>query len=326
MERDREPEIRREIDPGRQRRALAADVREGLVTRPRSLPPKYFYDARGSELFERITRLPEYYQTRTERSILERVAPSLVDEVGPGALVEFGAGSAGKTEVLLRAGRERGGLRGYAPIDVSPEAVEGAVRRIGRRYPGLRVIGVVGDFQEDLPLPFADEVRLVLFLGSTIGNFEAPAAAAFLRGVRRRMGPSDAFLVGFDLVKDRDRLVAAYDDAAGVTAAFDLNVLRVIDRELDADFDPDAFEHRAVWNEEAARIEMHLVSVRPQTVRVGALDLELEFDEGETIRTELSHKYTRRSASALLEEGGFEAARWETDPEELFAVALGRPA
>lgn len=319
-------EIRTFIEPADLRRALVADVRDGLARRPRSLPPKYFYDARGSKLFEEITRLPEYYLTRAERSILLRTAPSLVEDVRPAALVEFGSGSSGKTEILLDAGGREGSLAAYAPIDVSRDAIERAVVRLAGRYPGLEIVGVVGDFHEELDLPFAGVERLVLLLGSTIGNFRPGEARAFSGRVRSLLTPSDAFLVGFDLVKDRAALLAAYDDAQGVTAEFNRNVLRVLNDKLGSDFDPEAFRHRADWNEEEARIEMHLVSERRQSVSLPSLGLELEFEPGETICTELSHKYTPESATALLEAGGLAVERWETDEEGRFGVALARPA
>jgi L-histidine N-alpha-methyltransferase len=318
-------EIRTSIEPADLRRALVADVREGLSRRPRTLPPKYFYDTRGSQLFEEITRLPEYYLTRAERSILLRTAPSLVEAVRPAALVEFGSGSSGKTEILLDAGGREGHLGAYAPIDVSRDAIESAAERLHRRYPDLEILGIAGDFHDDLELPFAGMPRLVLLLGSTIGNFTPAEARAFARRLRSHLSTADAFLVGFDLVKDRRELVAAYDDERGVTAEFNRNVLLVLNRELGSDFAPETFRHRADWNEVAARIEMHLVSDRRQIVSIPSLELELEFERGESIRTELSHKYTRQSAAALLEDGGFGVERWETDERSRFGLALARP-
>lgn len=303
---------------------MADDVRRGLTGERKELPPKYFYDARGSRLFERITRLPEYYLTRTERGILLRLAPELVRELRPRALVEFGAGSAEKTRILLDAMAREGLLEGYAPIDVSAEALEETARRLAAAYPELRIVGVIGDFQRRLALPFRGEGRLVAFLGSTIGNFTGREATSFLRRVAEGLLPGDGFLVGFDLVKDPARLEAAYDDAAGVTARFNRNALRVLNRELGADFDLSAFRHRAVYEEEEARIEMYLVSAREQEVRFQEIDLVVRFREGEAIRTELSHKYTRESAEGLLEAGRLQLARWETDPEGSFAVALAR--
>lgn len=317
-------EIRRIVDSARLRNGLRSDVREGLARRPRSLPPKYFYDARGSRLFEEITRLPEYYLTRAERSILERIAPSLIRTIRPAALVEFGSGSSGKTEILLDAAAAEGGIEGYASIDVSFEAVSGAAGRLRRQHPELHIVGIVDDFQRDRPLPFSDSRRLILFLGSTIGNLRPREAVAFAHRVQASMTGRDAFLVGFDLVKDRQRLRAAYNDARGVTAAFNRNVLLVLNRELSADFVPDEFQHRATWNEDDSRIEMHLVSERAQTVSIPALDMRLEFTPGETICTELSHKYTRESATGLLEEGGLRIERWETDAKARFALAVAR--
>ena len=307
------------------REELRRDVLAGLAAERKDLPPKYFYDARGSRLFERITELPEYYLTRAEREILERVAPELVAELRPRALVEFGSGSSAKTRILLDAMRATGPLEGYAPIDASASALEEATARLALEYPGLRVEGVVGDFRRFLALPFRATPRLIAFLGSTIGNLEPPAALGFLERVAAEMRPPDGFLVGFDLVKARGRLEAAYNDAAGVTAEFNRNVLRVLNRELGADFDPEAFRHLAFYDEEKARIEMYLVSEVRQTVRIADLGLEVELEAGETIRTELSHKYTRSTAAGLLERAGLRVARWETDAGDRFAVALARP-
>lgn len=319
-------ELRRQREPRDHLEEMARDVREGLGSRPRTLPPKYFYDARGSRLFERITELPEYYQTRTERALLERIAPDLVAELRPRALVEYGSGSAEKTEVLLHAMEEAGLLEGYAPVDVSPEPVRAVAERLGARHPGLRVVGIIGDFESHLSLPFRDLPRLILFLGSTIGNLREEQAERFLHRVRDEMWERDGFLVGFDLVKGPEILEAAYDDSEGVTAAFNRNVLRVLNRELGADFDPGAFRHHAFYDEEKRRVEMHLVAEGEQTVRIPALEMEIRFEDGEPIRTELSHKYTRTSADRLLCRADLEIQRWDTDPEEHFALALARPA
>jgi L-histidine N-alpha-methyltransferase len=303
---------------------LGADARQGLTSAPRTMPPKYLYDARGSELFDRITGLPEYYQTRTERGILERVAPLVVDRVRPTVLIEFGSGSALKTRVLLGEMRRAGRLEGYGMLDVSEAASRSAAAELIRDYPGLHIECVVTDFEHDQPLPYEGHRRLLAFLGSTIGNFEAEAARDFLRDVAGRMQQEDAFLIGFDLVKDIETLLRAYDDAQGVTAEFNRNLLRVMNRELDADFDLDQFEHAVRYDEREARIEMHLVSRTNQTVRLDALDLEVSFAPGESIRTELSHKYTRRSVEALLEDAGLALDLWETDPDSLFALGLAR--
>jgi L-histidine N-alpha-methyltransferase len=304
--------------------ALAEDARRGLTANPKTMPPKYLYDALGSELFERITELPEYYQTRTERSILERVAPLIVDRVRPDVLIEFGSGSAYKTRVLLDEMRRAGRLGGYGMLDVSESALRSAARRLVDDYPDLHVECYISDFEHLVELPYRGRRRLFAFLGSTIGNFESDDAEAFLAQVAERLQPEDAFLIGFDLVKDVGRLERAYDDAEGVTARFTHNLLTVMNRELGADFDLDAFEHRARYNEHEARIEIHLVSRREQTVRLEALDLEVPFAAGETLRTELSHKYTRRSVEALLEAGGLTLDLWETDPDGLFALGLAR--
>lgn len=317
-------ELRRQREAPDHREEMAADVRRGLGSRPRTLPPKYFYDARGSRLFEQITELPEYYQTRTERALLDRISDDLVAGLRPRALVEYGSGSAEKTEILLHAMEEAGLLEGYAPVDVSPEPVREVAERLGDRHPGLRVVGIIGDFESELQLPFRDLPRLILFLGSTIGNLVWERAVGFLRRVSHEMNAGDGFLVGFDLVKDREILEAAYNDSEGVTAAFNRNVLRVLNRELEADFDLDAFRHHAFYDDEESRIEMHLVSERDQTVRIRALEMELEFEEGESIRTEQSHKYTRESAAELLSEAELEIERWDTDEREHFALALAR--
>jgi len=303
---------------------LAEDARRGLTSTPKTMPPKYLYDARGSRLFDRITGLPEYYQTRTELGILERVAPLVVDRVRPTVLIEFGSGSAFKTRVLLREMRRAGRLEGYGMLDVSEAASRAAAAELIRDYPGLHIECVVTDFEHDQPLPYEGHRRLLAFLGSTVGNFEAEAARDFLRGVAARMQPEDAFLIGFDLVKDIDTLLRAYDDAQGVTAEFNRNLLRVMNRELDADFDLDAFEHAVRYDEREARIEMHLVSRAAQSVRLGALGLDISFAGGESIRTELSHKYTRRSVEGLLEDAGLALDMWETDPESQFALGLAR--
>ncbi len=301
---------------------LAEDACSGLSASQKELPPKYFYDARGSQLFEQITRLPEYYQTEAEREILERVADSVVAELTPRALVEFGSGSADKTQVLLDAMERAGLLEGFGPFDVSESALVESADRLLARYPRMEVVGVLGDFEWPHDLPFADRHRIVAFLGSTIGNLTRRQAVDFLRQVAEQLGREDGFLIGFDLVKGKERLEAAYNDARGVTRAFNLNVLNVLNRELDANFDLSAFHHLAFYNAEASRIELHLVSEAAQTVRLRALDLTVGFEEGETIRTELSYKYTRASATDLLTQSGLTLVRWETDQEELFALGL----
>lgn len=301
---------------------LARDARQGLTSSPKTLPPKYFYDARGSRLFEKITRLPEYYQTRAERTILVRLAPALIRRLKSTALIEFGSGSASKTRVLLDAMRTAGLLQGYGPVDVSEEASRRAAAELLAAYPELRVEGVIGDFEHPRDLPFPGRRRLLAFLGSTIGNLEPGEGTEFLRAVAAEMSPADAFLIGFDLVKDRAVLERAYNDAAGVTADFNLNMLRVLNRELGANFELSAFRHHAFYDVERARIEMHLASRERQVVRIRDLGLEVGFEPDETLRTELSYKYTRESAEALLSAGGLEPVLWETDPASLFALGL----
>jgi len=305
---------------------IGDDARAGLTASPRTLPPKYFYDARGSALFEQITRLPEYYQTRTERAILERVASDIVGDLGPRALVEFGSGSASKTRVLLDAMRDAGLLRGYGAIEVSESALVSSAHALLARYPGLRFEGLLEDFERHVLLPFEGEPRLILFLGSTIGNLTGSEATRFLGGVREGMGPEDGFLIGFDLVKERALLVAAYDDAEGVTARFNLNVLAVLNRELDGDLDLDDFRHHTIYNEDRSRIEMYLVAVRPVRARLARIDFDVHMEEGERIRTELSHKYTRASAESLVAGAGLRLSRWDCDPRNRFALGLARRA
>lgn len=301
--------------------SLAADVREGL-TRPglKELPPKHFYDARGSELFERITTLPEYYPTRAEREALLAHAADIARAARATEMVELGPGSAEKTLVLLRA---LPGLRRYVPIDVSETAVRMAAANVAAELPGLAVEGLVGDFERDLArLPQAGGGRLVCFLGGTLGNFTPEPRRRFLAALGEHLGPDGRLLVGVDLVKDPAVIEAAYDDAAGVTAEFNRNVLRVINRELGADFDPAAFEHIAFFDPEREWIEMRLRARAPQTVRIPALDLTVEFAAGEELRTEISAKFTRRRLECDLAAAGLCLTGWWTDPPERFALAL----
>lgn len=303
---------------------LADDARVGLTSSPKALLPKYFYDAEGSRLFELITELPEYYQTRTERWILKTFAREIIDDLRPTVLMEFGSGSASKTRVLLDAMRDAGTLKGYGSIEVSRDASRRAAESLLAEYPDIHIEAVIGDFEHPHDLPFGDEPRLILFLGSTIGNLEREDAVAFLSGVAAEMTEADGFLIGFDLVKDLDVLEAAYNDSQGVTADFNRNMLRVMNRHLGADFDPDAFEHLAFFNPTRARIEMHLESTCDQTVVLPILGLAVDFAHGETMRTEVSYKYTRDSAESLLRAAGLRIDRWATDPDNLFAVAIAR--
>ncbi|MBS2962385.1 L-histidine N(alpha)-methyltransferase [Actinocrinis puniceicyclus] len=292
---------------------------------PRSLPPKWFYDARGSELFEEITRLPEYYLTRAEHEILDRRATRIAQNTAAGTLVEFGAGSSRKTRTLLDALTEAGTLELYAPLDVSRSALEEAGQALCRDYPALHVAATVTDFESELVLPHGEGPRLVAFLGSTIGNFTPARRRDFFAALRAVMAEKDTFLLGADLVKDPDVLRRAYNDGRGVTAAFNKNVLHVLNRELDADFDVDAFEHDAVWNAQQERIEMWLRSRRAQTVRLQSLDLTLEFGDGEEMLTEISTKFRRESLIAELNLAGFEVREWWTDSARRFALLLAAP-
>ncbi|XVQ12987.1 L-histidine N(alpha)-methyltransferase [Spirillospora sp. CA-255316] len=305
-------------------KTLRQDVREGLEATPKTLPPKWFYDERGSGLFEEITRLEEYYPTRREREILVARAPEIAAATGARTLLELGAGSGEKTRLLLDA--LRGTLRSYVPVDVSGDFLEESAAQIAADHPGLEVRTVVADYEQHLHLLPAGERRLVAFLGGTIGNMPPAARVGFLSGLRATMGPRDALLLGADLVKDEARLVAAYDDAAGITAEFNRNVLHVINRELDAGFDPSAFEHVAVWNRAEEWIEMRLRSTRDQTVPIGGLDLEVAFAAGEEMRTEISAKFRRERLEAELGSAGLALAGFWTDESGDFSLSLARPA
>jgi L-histidine N-alpha-methyltransferase len=316
------PTIDRYLTPADLAAALREDVRAGLTATTKRLPPKYFYDARGSELFEQITRLPEYYPTRAERSILTTRAGEVADQTKARSLVELGSGSSEKTHLLLRALRDVGSLATYVPVDVSADAIERALPGLVAEYPGLDVHGVVADFERHLEHLPTDGPRLVAFLGGTIGNFEPAQRARFLSAVGDTLRPGDALLLGTDLVKDPRRLVQAYDDAAGVTAAFNRNVLEVVDRELGATFDPDAFEHVAVWDAENEWIEMRLRSTRQQRVDVSALSLQVDFAEGEELRTEISAKFRHDKVAAELSAAGLRLDQWWTDDAGDYALSL----
>ncbi|MGZ4457322.1 MAG: L-histidine N(alpha)-methyltransferase [Nocardioides sp.] len=313
------------LDPGGLAAQMARDVRAGLGADPKVLPPKYFYDARGSELFDDITRLPEYYPTRTERAILEERVGEVARLTGAQTLIELGSGTSEKTRLLLQALSEAGTLARFVPFDVDPAVLKDASAAVAAELPGVLVSPVVGDFEHHLGVLPTGGRRLLAFLGSTIGNLDPAQRAAFLRDVRATLGPGDSFLLGTDLVKAPERLVAAYDDAAGVTAAFNKNVLIVLDRDLAADFDPDAFEHVAVWDAEREWIEMRLRSRRDQVVRVGALDLEVAFAAGEEVRTEISAKFRRETVERELADAGLSLTAWWTDPAGDFALSLSEP-
>ena len=307
-------------------RALRADARRGLTAEPKWLPPKWFYDAAGSELFERITRLPEYYPTRAEREILAERSAEIAAIARARTLVELGSGSSEKTRLLLSALGAEGSLRAYVPADVSESALVAAAAGLRADFPGLLVRPMVMDFEHQLDRLPRDPARLVVFLGGTIGNLEPEQRRLFLAAVRASLGAGDALLLGTDLVKSPDVLVPAYDDAAGVTAAFNRNVLAVLNRELGADFDLAAFAHRAVWDPRAEWIEMRLRSVRPQLVHVPALALDVSFAEGEELRTEISAKFTRDGLERELAGAGLVVDRWWTDAAGRFALSLSRPS
>ena len=313
------------LDAARQTAALAADVRAGLGARPKTIPPKYFYDAVGSELFDEITRLPEYYPTRTERAILRAHAAEIAALTRAATLVEIGSGTSEKTRLLLRALQQVGTLRSFVAFDVDPAVLADAGRAVAAEFRPIEVETIVGDFEQHLALLPRYPHRLVAFLGSTIGNLEPAARVEFFRGVRATMGPDDAFLLGTDLVKSAPRLVSAYDDAAGVTAAFNKNVLAVINRELDADFDPAHFEHVAIWDATHEWIEMRLRSRVTQTVHIRAIDLQIPFDAGEDVRTEISAKFRLAGVVDELRRAGLTMHRWWTDPAQDFAVSLSVP-
>ncbi len=306
--------------------SLRADALAGLTAVPKSLPPKWFYDERGSELFDKITRLDEYYPTRAERAILRSAAGDIAAAAGASTLVELGSGFADKTRLLLDALQEAGTLRRYVPVDVSESALIAGASAIGQRYPGLAVHAVVSDFEEHLGLPEADGPRLVAFLGGTIGNLVPAQRAEFLAALRARMGPADSLLLGTDLVKDPAELVAAYDDAAGVTAEFNKNILRVLNAELGADFDPDNFDHVAIWDARAEWIEMRLRSAQRQDITLPAIGLVASFGDGEEMRTEVSAKFRREGVAAELAAAGFALRSWLTDARGRFGLSLSVPA
>ncbi|MFC8075007.1 L-histidine N(alpha)-methyltransferase [Streptomyces sp. NPDC057307] len=299
--------------------ALRADVLHGLTRSPKSLPPKWFYDARGSELFEEITTLDEYYPTRAEREILLTRAPEIAAATGARTLVELGSGSSDKTRHLLD---ELPLLRSYVPVDVSESALTGAADALLAERPDLQVHALIADFTKELALPDTPGPRLVAFLGGTIGNLLPDERADFLASVRAMLVPGDALLLGTDLVKDESVLVKAYDDASGVTAAFNKNVLAVVDRELGADFDPADFDHVARWDSEQRWIEMRLRARRALAVKIPELDLVVSFEAGEEMRTEVSAKFTQDSVRSELAGAGMELAHWWTDEAGRFALSL----
>lgn len=307
-------------------RALRSDVRAGLTSTPKTLPPKYFYDATGSELFDEITRLPEYYPTRAETLILRDRSAEIAELGAATTLVELGSGTSAKTRLLLDALTELATLQTFVPFDVDPAVLAEASTSIRAEYPQLMVRPVVGDFESQLSYLPAGERRTIAFLGSTIGNLDPGARAHFLSEVSSVMTSTDTFLLGTDLVKDSGRLQRAYDDSAGVTGRFNRNVLTVINRELEADFDVASFAHVALWDEEHEWIEMRLRSTQDQTVTIGALQLQVDFADGEEIRTEISAKFRPAGIAAELLAAGLETVAFWTDPAGDFGLTLARLA
>ena len=305
---------------------MRRDVCAGLLAEPKELAPKYFYDDRGSQLFEQITELPEYYPTRAERAILVERAVEIVAAAGaPRTLVELGSGSAAKTRHLLDAMRDAGCLHTYVPVDISEEITHETAESLVGEYPGLAVRGLVCDFEHHLErIPDGDGGRLVAFLGGTVGNLYPGDRRDFLARLAALMAPEDRLLLGTDLVKSRDRLEAAYDDASGVTSEFNKNVLRVLNRELDADFDLDAFEHVARYDADETRMDIRLRSLVDQAVRLEGLDMTIEFGAGEEMRTEISTKFTRERLEAVYAEAGLAMSGWFTDPAGDYALSLAR--
>ena len=313
-----------QAQPARYLDQLRADVRAGLSATPKTLPPKYFYDARGSELFDEITRLPEYYLTRAETAILQRHAADIADLSRCESLVELGSGTSAKTRLLLRALLDGGTLREFVPFDVDPAVLTEASDALVAECPGLRVEPFLGDFERDLgALPVGGR-RMIAFLGSTVGNLEPAARGAFLAQVAAALRPGDTFLLGTDLVKDRERLLRAYDDAAGVTAEFNRNILVVVNRELDADFAVEEFGHVAAWDAANEWIEMRLRSAREQQVTIGDLGLTVSFAAGEELRTEISAKFRREKIEAELAVAGLRTLRFWTDPDGDFGLTLAQ--
>ncbi|MFI1971789.1 L-histidine N(alpha)-methyltransferase [Streptomyces cinnamoneus] len=315
--------LTRTLPPDATAAALRADVAEGLTRSPKELPPKWFYDARGSELFDEITLLPEYYPTRSEREILLARAGAIAGATGARTLVELGSGSSDKTRHLIRALEA---LEFYVPVDVSESALAGAAETLLAEHPALTVHALVADFQYGLALPEGlPGPRLIAFLGGTIGNLLPPERATFLAGIRAGLAPGDALLLGTDLVKDQSVLLPAYDDAQGVTAAFNKNVLTVINRELGADFEPDGFDHVALWDARREWIEMRLRARAPAVVKIPTLDLAVHFEAGEELRTEVSAKFRQEGVRRELAEAGLELTHWWTDEAGRFALSLSVP-
>jgi L-histidine N-alpha-methyltransferase len=319
-------EIEVDLPEGGALAGMAEVVREGLSSPFKELPPKYFYDERGSALFERITEQPEYYPTRCEREILTRRAGEIVAAAGPRTLIELGSGAATKSRVLLDAMRDGGTLERYVPVDIAEGTTRRAAAELVAEYPGLAVEGIVCDYETHLERIPRPEGALIAFLGGTIGNFRPAARRSFLARIATLMYPQDRFLLGVDLVKDRAQLEAAYDDAAGVTAEFNKNVLTVLNRELDADFDLDGFEHVAFWDADNEWIDIRLRALAEQFVDLRALDMRAHFARNEEMRTEISTKFTRERVESSYADAGLEPVEWWTDGDGLYALSLARPA
>jgi L-histidine N-alpha-methyltransferase len=308
---------------------MVEEVREGLTSSPKHISPKYFYDAKGSQLFEQITKLPEYYPTRAERELLTDVATEIMESIQPVQLIELGSGSSTKTRILLNTPAAQRVLREYVPFDVSKAIIDESAVGLLADYPSLIVHGIVGDFLLHLgAIPATPGPRLVLFLGGTVGNLDSVERVAFLQQVRELLGPNDKLLIGVDLVKDHSVIEAAYNDISGVTAEFNKNMLSVLNRGLDADFDADAFDHLAFFNTDESRIEMHLVPRSPQQIFVRKLGLQVSIARPETLWTESSHKFTEASIAAMLSEAGLKANHLFVNehPDEKFGLVLASAA
>ena len=315
--------IERLFDPDRES-TLADDVRRGLAGRRKHIPPKHFYDETGSRLFDRICELPEYYLTRSEEQLLERSAAEILDAASPTDLIELGSGASRKTKLLLDAAEALGMAPRYHPLDVCEPMLRASGEALLARYPWLEVHALVADYERHLAALPDGKRRLVVFLGSTIGNFSPKRAAAFLDAIAARLRPGEFFLLGADLVKRAAVLEAAYDDRAGITAEFNRNVLRVINRELGADFNPSAFEHVAFFDPRKRQIEMHLRARRPQRVTLAGLGMTVPFAAGETLHTEISRKFTRRGLEGLCRRAGFAPERWFALDDPAFGLLLCR--
>src|SRR5487761_58528 len=311
-------------DPTALRRGMATEVRRGLVRRRREVPSKYLYDERGCQLFDEITRLPEYYLTRAETEILRASSDEIAAIVRPEVIVELGAGYSTKTRLLIASALRAGTLSCFVPTDVSPAAIEESVRSLPREFPGLQVPGVIAEFEHVGRIPRYGR-QLVIFLGSTIGNLNGRARATLLRRIRRKLAPDDWFLLGVDLIKDPRELNAAYNDTKGITAAFTHNLLRVLNRELGADFDLADFEHVAGYHSKRRRVEIYLRALRAHSVHLAACELQVDLTAGELVRTEISVKFERQSLSRDLEQAGLRLRYWFTDPVQRFAMALASP-